>query len=489
MLNQIKKIAIVGGGTAGLIAALILKTRFPNFSIDIIHSKNIGIIGVGEGSTEHFRSFMEYVGISQYSIIKECDATYKMGIMFDNWTDSPYLHSLQTPYVQRFGDYNFLYSKLISEQARSEELSSSIYWNNQVNLNFLNKPTEFFSNQFHFNTFKLNNFLCDIAKSKGINFIDDEIQDVVLKYDGSIKNLKGLSNEYEYDFYIDSTGFKRILIEKLGAKWNSYRKYLKMNSAITFSTSDTENYNMWTVARAMDYGWLFRIPVWGRHGNGYIYDSDYITADQAHAEVEKLFNGKIDIGRSFQFDPGSLDKVWIKNCCAIGLSGSFVEPLEASSIGTSIQQSFLLVNKLINYDENIINDYNKSFNSIMNNIRDFIVLHYLTKKNNTKFWTDISKIEIPDSLKSKLEIWKNKLPIKEDFKELSDYILFSEDNFAIVMHGLGMFNHHAIKAEFDSLPTEIKNNADRILLEEFNYINSIKTISHKEYLALIRNIL
>jgi tryptophan halogenase len=489
MINQIKKIAVVGGGTAGLIAALILKTRFENIDIDVIHSKNIGIVGVGEGSTEHFRNFMEYVGIDQYSIIKECDATYKMGIMFDNWTDSPYLHSLQNPYVQRFDQYSYLYSKLISERASHQELSSIIYWNNQVNLKFLNKPDEFFSNQFHFNTFKLNDFLSKLATFKGINLIEDDIQEVVLDDTGSIKNLKGLSTTHEYDFYIDSTGFKRLLIGKLGAKWNSYRKYLKMNSAITFPTSDTENYNMWTVARAMDYGWLFRIPVWGRHGNGYIYDSDYIDADQAHAEVEKLFNGSVNIGKTFQFDPGALDQAWIKNCCAVGLSSSFVEPLEASSIGTSIQQSFLLINKLINYDENIINDYNKSFNSIMDNIRDFIVLHYLTKKNNTEFWKNIAKIELPDTLKSKLEIWKNKLPVREDFKDSSQSILFTEDNFTMVMHGLDMFNQESIKAEYESLPNVVKNRADTILIDEFNYINSIKTISHKEYLTLIRNIL
>jgi tryptophan halogenase len=489
MKKSISKIAVVGGGTAGLISALILKKRFPHIVIDVIYSGKIGIIGVGEGSTEHFRHFMDYVGIDQYEIIKNCDATYKMGILFDNWSEEQYLHSLQTPYVQRFGEYNFLFAKLIGENSKSCEMSSPIYWGNQVNLNFLNKSKEFFSNQFHFNTFKLNEFLIDKSKLMGINFYDDEVKDIVINEDGSVTKLIGEKREYMYDFYIDSTGFKRMLISKLNAKWISFGEYLKMKSAVVFPTGDTDNYNIWTVARAMNYGWLFRIPVWGRHGNGYIYDSDYISEDEAHREIENIFGGKIDIGRSFKFDPGMLEKVWIKNCCAIGLSGSFVEPLEATSIGTSIQQSFLLMNKIINYNDQTIKEYNRSFENIMINIRDFIILHYITKKTDTKFWIDAANLTLPDTLKEKLELWRHKLPIREDFNNFSNYILFTEDNFSMVMQGLKLFDTNSINLEYQSLPIEIKSYAEKILIDETNYITSIKTLNHKDYLRIIREIL
>jgi len=481
---NVKSLLVAGGGTAGLIAAIILKKNL-NIQIDVVHSSNIGIVGVGEGSTEHFKDFMDFVGIDQYELIKSCDATYKSGIMFENWTEKPYLHSVGSQWNVKNAQYSFVYANQISKQ--DDRITDDLQWQNKINKWFLNQRDQFPYNQFHFNTHKLNEFLINVAKSLGINFYDDEITAVNVNEQGNIQSIIGNLNEYRYDFYIDSTGFKRILIDKLGAKWQSYGKYLKMKSAITFQTPDEENYNLWTVARAMDAGWMFRIPVWGRYGNGYIFDSDYTDKEQAHKEVELYFNKKIEIGKEFHFDPGALDKVWINNCVAIGLSGSFVEPLEASSIGTSIQQSFLLMHRLQNYDQNVIDDYNKSFNDIMENIRDFLILHYMTRKTNTDFWRDLANLEIPNSLGSKLERWQHKLPINEDFSHLSNYKLFGSDNFIMCMHGLGLFNRNSIKQEFESKSIMIQEEANKLIQKQFEFNNSIESVSHKEMISLIRN--
>jgi flavin-dependent dehydrogenase len=478
-------IAIVGGGTAGLVAATILRRRL-NITVDVIHSKNIGIIGVGEGSTEHFNEYLQFMNINPYDIIKHCDATYKAGIMFEGWSEKPYLHSIIEKFDKKFSQYNYVYAKQVSENANYFNYQS--IWNNKVNSWFLNRSEEVPFAQFHFNTFKLNQFLSNLAISMGINIIEDDIQNVLLHEDGSIKELIGSNKKYNYDFYVDSTGFRRLLIGKLGAKWQSFSRYLKMNSAITFQTPDTENYNLWTLAKAMDAGWLFRLPVWERHGNGYIYDSSYITKDQAHKEVEEYFEGQIDIGKEFKFDPGCVDRAWIKNCCAIGISGSFVEPLEATSIGTSIQQSFLLMHRLLNYNESTISQYNKSFTDIMNNIRDFVLLHYLTKKTNTQFWKDAGSVELPDTLKTKLEIWRHKLPIDEDFSELSNYILFKASNHILVLDGLNLFNRHAIKQEYDANYDYVKLDADATIDELHRFENSINLINHKDYIELIREV-
>lgn len=485
-MKNIKKLAVVGGGTAGLVAALVLKRRFPDLHIDLICSKNIGIVGVGEGSTEHWKEFMDFMGIDQYTLIKECDATYKIGIMFRDWTPEPYMHSVQVPYDNRASQYKHVYARQIAAGAPPIEMSTERYWRNHVNTWFLNNPKESPASQYHFNTHKLNDFLTNVGKGIGINFINDEINDVELNEQGEIAAVKGTLQDYAYDFYIDSTGFKRILMNKLGAKWVSYGKHLKMKAAIAFPTPDTENYNMWTLAKAMDYGWMFRIPVWGRGGNGYIYDSDYITKEQAKAEAETYLGHEIEIGKEFKFDPGALDRVWIKNCVAIGLSGSFVEPMEATSIGTSIQQSFILMHKLFNYDEHVIDSYNKSFTSIMENIRDFIVLHYIVKKDNSQFWKDIQHLELPDSLQSKLDIWRNKLPIKEDFSGSSLYSLFAESNFIVVMHGLGLFNQESIKQEYEMLHPEIKKNADNLIQHEKEFLKETQEISHKMMISVIR---
>jgi tryptophan halogenase len=240
------------------------------------------------------------------------------------------------------------------------------------------------------------------------------------------------------------------------------------------------------LAKAMDAGWLFRLPVWGRGGNGYIFDSNYITPEQAKSEVEQYLGHPIEIGRQFNFDPGCVDRAWIKNCCAIGLSGSFVEPLEATSIGTSIQQTFLLMHRLINYDTNTIDQYNRSFTDIMENIRDFIILHYVTKKTNTPFWRDVANIELPESLKSKLSMWEHRLPIDEDFSNVSNYVMFKASNHVLVMDGLDLFNRNSIKQEYNSNYDYVKLDADRTIQELHNFENSISTLTHKEFIANIR---
>lgn len=483
-MKNVKSIAVVGGGTAGLIAATILRKKL-NIQVDVIHSKKIGIIGVGEGSTEHFNEYLQFMNINPYDVIKHCDATYKSGIMFEGWGEKDYLHCVLAKFDRKFAQYNYVYAKQIAENA--DYLNYKTIWDNKINSWFLNKPEEIPFAQFHFNTHKLNEFLTNIAVSMGINIIDDEIDDINLSQDGSIKSIVG-TREYNYDFYIDSTGFKRLLIDKLGAKWQSYGKYLKMKSAITFQTPDSENYNLWTLAKAMDAGWLFRIPVWGRYGNGYIFDSDYITKEQAQQEVEQYFGHSIDVGKQFNFDPGCVDRVWIKNCCAIGISGSFVEPLEATSIGTSIQQAFLLMHRITNYNESVIDRYNSSFNDIMENIRDFIILHYITKKNDTQFWKDVSNIELPESLKAKLDMWKHKLPIDEDFNNLSNYVLFKASNHILVLDGLDIFDRTSIKNEYDSNYDYVKEDAERTISELHYFENSIKTLGHKEYLKAIREL-
>ena len=486
-MKNVKSLTIVGGGTAGLISALILKER-SNLEINVIYSSKVGIIGVGEGSTEHFKSFMDFVGISGSEIIKECDATFKVGIMFDNWIkEKKYIHTVVPPFSNLVGQYTYVYAKQISES--SNYLYPNAFFKNKVvatrAIDINNTPE---TNQYHFNTFKLNDFLKKKAIEKGITIIDDDILDVELDQDGFIDFIIGEKTQYKSDFYIDATGFRRVLMNKLNVKWKSFNKYLKLNSAITFPTADEDNYNFWTEAKAMNAGWKFKIPTWGRHGNGYIYDKNFITADEAKLEVEKDLGYEIEVGKTFEFDPGVLETVWTKNCVAMGLSGCFFEPLEATSIGLTIQQSFLLMHRLQNYDEKVIEAYNKSFDSIVENIRDFIVLHYLTKRDDTDFWKSILDVEIPDSLKNNLEKWKTKIPIKEDFMGSSNYAMFNAPNFTLVMAGLGLFDNDAILKEYNFSGQGIKDNAD-IIINSMIFVEEEKSyLNHKEVIRIIRDI-
>jgi len=476
-----KKIVVVGGGTAGLIAALIVKRKF-NYTVDIIQSSKIGIIGVGEGSTEHFKEFMNYLDIDERTIIKECGATYKSGIFFEGWSKKNYLHNVMSPFDYKNGQYHFIYAKQIS--IGSDHMHPKNLLNNNLNKTLLSNYSDVV-NQFHFDTNKLNVFLTKKCKESGINIFDDEIIDVSLSNTGEIESLTGNEKKYFYDFYIDSTGFKRVIHSKLGSSWKSFSEYLNMNSAIVFPTKDEDNYNLWTLSKAMDYGWRFKIPVFGRHGNGYVYDSNYITSDKAKEELDKELGFDVEIAKEFKFDPGYVENPWIKNCVAIGLSSSFVEPLEATSIGTSIQQVFMLIHKLSNYDEKDINLYNKDFISIMNNIRDFIFLHYMNSSNKNEMWNEISKKTPPESLQEKLKIWQNRLPVKEDFNSESNYILFHEANFIVILNGLGLLNIENIKKEYDNTSFWIKESADKLIKIQQNFESSMETISHKKVIESI----
>jgi len=487
-MRKLDSVTVVGGGTAGFVAALILITRFPHLDITVVKSDKIGIVGVGEGSTEHWSEFMKYIGSDFREILQECDATFKSGIMFEGWGKEPFLHSTSADYDRLNGQSYFMYSHFISQGAPKNKMNPSRVWRSVVPSYFVdeeNRETPY--NQFHFNTYKLNDFLYRKSISKGIKVVDDEILDVELNEFGEISNLKGVKSNYTSDFFIDCTGFKRVLIGKLGAKWESHSKYLKMKSALVFPTESNEGPNipMWTLAKTMDYGWRFMIPTQERNGNGYIFDSDYISADQAKEEIDKEFGRDIEIGKQINFDPGALDKVWIKNCCAAGLSGNFIEPLEATSIGTTIQQIFLLMHRLPNYTQKTIDYYNKDIKDMMNNIRDFIVLHYMTKKDNSQFWLDLHDQEIPDSLADRLERFKYNLPIDDDFRGITKYALFGANHYIHIMYGLDLFDVEAIRNEHNMYHPYIKDHALEVIdtVQEFDM--STTMISHKSFINII----
>ena len=489
------KIAVVGGGTAGFVSALVLKTGLPNFQVDIIRSTKIGTIGVGEGSTEHWSGFMDYVGISASDVIKHCDATFKSGIMFENWSKNPYLQAVHGPLVATHNGMPMIYAKLFGDNADNRMLNGDYLWDNKTPfMKFVEeRPNETGVSQYHFNTHKLNEFLTNFALGKGCNVYDDEINEVILE-NGNVDKLIGNNQTYDYDFYVDCTGFKRLLIDKMGAKWNSYSKYLKMKEAIVFPTEYTDTIDprgseipIWTLARAMDAGWMFRIPVFDRKGNGYIFDSDFITAEEAQKEVEEYLGHGVEVAKHIKFDPGALDTPWVNNVCAIGLSANFVEPLEASSIGTSINQALLLAQRIVNYNDATIDRYNIEVNAIMENIRDFIALHYITDRRDTPFWKAVAETPIPDSLDKNLRMWKHRMPVEDDFTSYTKKVLFNEYNYAIVMYGLGHFDTNSIRNQYNTLPDGAKEHTERQIQEKLNF-DTIKAIPHKTMLELIREI-
>ena len=457
-----KNLTIVGSGNAALVAALILNTKFPNLKIKIISSKNIGIIGVGESTNEHWGEFVGFTNLNIKELIKETDATFKYGLMFEDWTKHRFFHNTIDDIKDcKWGQYQAGLGYIVMNDFAPIQYTAS-----QAFEHFISR--EALPRQIQFNSIKMNKYLSKIVKERKITFVEDEIKKVNIK-DNKITSIKGKNKTYKSDFYIDATGYKKVLISKLGAKWESYSEYLKLNEAIAFETGDTKTYPPYTISKAMDCGWMWRIPTQGRWGNGYVFDNTYINADEAKKECEKVLGVKIKINKNIKFDPGSLDKPWIGNCLAVGLSASFVEPIESSSIGSTISQTFLAMHYMTHINQNDIDFYNYKYQKIVENIRDFVILHYLVNKKTSKFWKELKKrMKIPETLKTNLEKWKNRIPIQEDFA--GNYLLFYPYNFTILLKELGVFNKEKIKEEFETcLSKEDQIHAAKTIAENYKY--------------------
>jgi len=258
-----------------------------------------------------------------------------------------------------------------------------------------------------------------------------------------------------------------------------------MNEAIAFTTPDTKEYNPYTLARAMKAGWLWRIPTYGRWGNGYVYNNAYINRDEAKKECEKYLKYKIKIDANIKFDAGALEKAWIGNCMAIGLSSSFIEPLEATSMGTSIKQTFLLMHLIINYEQADIDFYNKKFQFLTENVRDFVLLHYMVNKKESNFWRSL-KLNVPPSLKNNLKKWKHRLPFRADFA--GRYLIFDAPSFCVILKELNLVDTVALKKEYNMLAqniqleieTKLKQIKDTFLLIPLSHKRVIKDFFHHD---------
>ena len=455
------QITVVGGGTAGFITALILKIRL-QCNIRMLVPKDIGIIGVGEGSTEHWADFIEYIGDTLTNSLIETKGTIKTGIYFDGWTPGRgnYVHSIFGDYSRRIGNTTFAATKFMAEGWTNQQFIGPELENNVIGdyYNTKNERQEVGGYyQFHFNTFELNTYLTKHAKKWGIEIIDDKVLEVMQDETG-ITEVKGEKGNYKSDFWIDSTGFKRVLMSELGAKWVSYSEYLPLKEAIAFPTKELDYYPLHTQALAMKAGWKWRIPTYGRFGNGYIYDTNFIDKDQAYKEVCELMGEEVEIGRHIKFNPGKLDKVAIKNCVAVGLSANFLEPLEATSIGTSIQQAFMLMHDLVDgkLSEYDIKRYNRSIDSLMINTRDFVALHYINDNRSSDFWKHCATLPRPDSLKQMIDIWKHRPLYPSDIADLHgisgySYSLFGDVNFNHIGYFHGLLTSPVCKKFFESL--------------------------------------
>tara|TARA_B100000214_G_scaffold285815_1_gene215347 strand:- start:19 stop:1479 length:1461 start_codon:yes stop_codon:yes gene_type:complete len=446
-MKNLDNIIVVGGGNAGYMSALILKASFPNKNIRIIQSKKIGTIGVGESSSEHIAEFCGYVGISKLDFILRAKATFKLGIYFENWAHEDFLHNVDSfSGVSSTVRSHYAYlQSVVAGNKPNYEMNTCGNWLNQVPLNFFNDLTQTPSNQFHFDTHALNQYLREICELKGITIIEDDIVGADVDAEtGEIGSVNGC-RKYYADFFIDCSGFSKLLLGKtLGVKWKSYSEYLPINSAIAFATEEMDEYNMYTKATTRSAGWTWQIPTQGRTGNGYVFSDKYTNFDLAHDELERIFDREITVNKTFKFDPGRMEKAWYKNCYAVGLSQSFVEPLEATAMGSVIQQMFAFVHYFPSYS---VDECNEVVNNIFDNIFDYVQAHYLTKRDDVLFWRDIKNcLRLTPSLEKTLDTWKKRFPLSGDID--CKWGMFTEVNYIQILYGLKWFDTQSVAKEY-----------------------------------------
>jgi tryptophan halogenase len=416
------KIVVAGRGTAGWMSALYAKKVYPDSNVTVVYDDNIPIIGVGEGVTSIFMEFMKFLEISLEELIRMCDGTIKNGIKFTNWKGdgSHYYHGF-TP----------IHSHIIGS---GEDLCTLLSDKNKVPADFKD-----LAYAIHFDAKKMAHFLERVGTSRGIYTQIGKIEDATLDSNGYVSKIH-LENgiNIETDFIFDCTGFARFFVEKtFKSPFKSYEKSLPVKRAMPFFLKREGVTPPYTEAIAMKHGWMWKIPVGERFGCGYVFDSDYITDEEAYEEICEITGQKPDIRKKISFKAGYFTKPFNKNTVAIGLSHGFLEPLEATSLFISV---IMLLNlpTLKNYSK-VVDDYNHFTTSVVEECVDIIHFHYLCSRKDTKFWDEFKdKNTMPESLKEVIE-YIHSPQIENKAAERS---VFTVNSYFTCAYGQGYISHH-----------------------------------------------
>jgi len=458
------RVVIAGGGTAGWVTAAALSAQIGKLiDITLVESDAIGTVGVGEATIPTHRTFHHMIGANEQDFMRATRATFKLGILFENWG------SLGASYIHSFGkigkgtwmaDFHHLWLQAQAEgyggdlddyclELRAAE-AGKFALGDKLDINYA----------YHLDAGLYAKYLRGLSEGRGVRRVEGKFVDV--KQNGETGFLEALVMEngdtVEGDFFVDCTGFRAALIEKaLGVEFEDWAHWLPMNSAAAVQTSSTGNVPPFTRSTARQAGWQWRIPLQHRVGNGHVYCSDYISDDEAQATLMDNIEGEpITDPRIIRFKTGRRKKMWEKNCVAFGLSSGFLEPLES----TSIHLFQIAATRLVQFfpfkgvSPAVANHFNRLADEEFESIRDFIILHYhLTQRTDTKFWKDMQQVDIPDTLKQRIALYKENAIVYQGEADL-----FRVDSWMQVMRGQGLLSegYHHVGQLMD--PAKLKAN-------------------------------
>jgi tryptophan halogenase len=423
---RLKSIVIVGGGSAGWMAAagLARSLEFP-ISIQLIESEEIGIVGVGEATVPHLRAFNNTLRIHEADFVRAVNGTFKLGIQFVDWG------RLGDRYVHGFGtighDFRalpfFQYWLKLQQSGRARALD-------EYSLNtaacaagkFMTgasdvpagSPLADIAFAYHFDAGLYAQFLRRYAEAKGVKRIEGQVIDVALNPEnGFIESVTLKSGQkIAADLFIDCSGFRGILIEgALKTGYDDWTHWLPCDRAVAVPSEKTQAATPYTRSTARTAGWQWRIPLQHRTGNGHVYSSAYTTdAEATRVLLENLDGRALAEPRQLRFTTGRRRRMWNRNCVALGLASGFLEPLESTSIYLVQSGIARLITLLPDRHMNaaLQNEYNAQSKFELERIRDFLILHYhATERRDSEFWKYCGTMSIPDTLRAKIELFRD----------------------------------------------------------------------------------
>ena len=436
MINQpIRSVAIVGGGTAGWMAAATLSQSFPHLrgNIRLIESDDIGTVGVGEATIPPIIEYIRTHGIDENELVRRTHATFKLGIEFKDWRrpGHSYIHPFGPTGAPLRGVPFYTYWHKCAQAGTAAPLD--LYSLQAVAARqgkFArparreHSPLATIVYALHLDAKRFATYLRGYAEARGVRRTEGKVSSVALRpEDGFIDSLTLESGErIAADLYIDCSGFRGLLIEgALHTGYEEWTRWLPCDRAVAVSCERTGPLSSHTLASAREVGWQWRIPLQHRVGNGYVYSSQFLDDDSAEQTLLASLEGRATREPlRLRFTTGRRRKCWNRNCVAIGLSAGFLEPLESTGLHL-IQRGLFVLLKLFpdrNFRERDIEEYNRQLAFDYERARDFLVAHYHFTEREGAFWTHCRNVEMPDSLCERIELFRNYGRLMRDENEL-----------------------------------------------------------------------
>lgn len=481
MNAPLSTVVIVGGGTSGWMTAIALATALKGrYTIKLVESDDIGIVGVGEATIPMIQLFNRLAGIEEDDFLRESQGTFKLGIEFVNWgrLGDRYTHGFgnigQDLWAVGFEQYWLKMHKL----GRAVDLGEYSITRKACAANkFMparrdvgNSPFNDIAHAYHFDASLYAKFLGRLAQTRGVQRIEGRIVQVSQReLDGHVEAVVLASGQrVDGDLFIDCSGFRGLLIqETLRTGYDDWTHWLPCDRALAVPCASAPALTPYTRATAHRAGWQWRIPLQHRIGNGHVYCSQYISDDEATATLLANLDGKpLADPRPIHFTTGVRKQSWNKNVIAIGLSSGFLEPLES----TSIHLIQMAIQRVIDFfpDSGFsavdIEEFNRRNRFDYESVRDFVILHYkLNQRDDSPFWKDCAAMAVPDSLTDKMELFASRGRLKRVNNEL-----FSEDNWLQVFVGQNLVpeSHHPL--------ADLQSDHDTV-----EYLESVRTVIAK----------